>query len=303
MTFSEPYSTPTGVESAIREAARNASRQDHSLGTDMRIRLEYFNRFLSRIFSEAEGSDWVLKGGAGILARIPSTRSTRDIDLYRPGFTLEQAVEDLKRLARLDLQDHFRFEYISHETAIGAETQPYTEGCRVTFNIFIGPAKRGSLQIDLAIGLGLTDDVTVCLPATALPIPRLVSNPYRLYPIVDQLADKVCATMTDFDGRASSREKDLVDIIVFAVTQDIDGTALNDAIEIERRRRKMAPLETFRVPTTWGRGYSIQRRSVPHCDNYPTVDQAAELAARLIGPALTAESRGQTWSAELLDWH
>ena len=82
MTFSEPYSTPTGVESAIREAARNASRQDHSLGTDMRIRLEYFNRFLSRIFSEAEGSDWVLKGGAGILARIGSAEGSVDRRAY-----------------------------------------------------------------------------------------------------------------------------------------------------------------------------------------------------------------------------
>lgn len=113
MTPPEPYSTPRGVEAAIKEAAKNAANADPSLDMNKRIQLEYFNRFLSRIFSEGENSEWVLKGGTGILARIPSTRSTRDIDLYRQGLTLDQALEDLKRLATINLGDHFRFEYVS----------------------------------------------------------------------------------------------------------------------------------------------------------------------------------------------
>lgn len=39
-------------------------------------------------------------------------------------------------------------------------------------------------------------------------LPRLVSHAYRLYPIVDQIADKVCATMQTYHDRPSSREKD-----------------------------------------------------------------------------------------------
>jgi hypothetical protein len=50
---------------------------------DQRIRLEHFNRFLSRDFSEGPDSEWVLKGATGLLARVPSTRATLDIDLYR----------------------------------------------------------------------------------------------------------------------------------------------------------------------------------------------------------------------------
>lgn len=159
------------------------------------------------------------------------------------------------------------------------------------------------MQIDLAIGAGMTEDVTASAPATALNLPRLISNPYRLYPVVDQLADKVCATMADYDGRPSSREKDLVDIVVFAITQDIDGTALSLAIETERHRRKMEPFEQFLVPSTWGPGYVKQSRPVPHCANYRTVELAAELAARLIDPALTGEAKGKTWSTGRLQWH
>lgn len=117
----EPYLTARGVEAAIKEAAKKAAQADPSIDTSKRIQLEYFNRFLSRIFSEGEDSEWVLKGGAGVLARIPSTRSTRDIDLYRQGFSLDQALEDLRRLASADLGDHFRFEYTSHEASIAAD--------------------------------------------------------------------------------------------------------------------------------------------------------------------------------------
>lgn len=193
----EPYGTARGVEIAIKNAARAAAAADPSLETNKRIQLEYFNRFLSRIFSEGDESEWVLKGGTSILARVPSTRSTKDIDLYREEFGVERALEDLRRLATIDLGDHFRFEYVGYETSIGADRQPYTDGYRVTFNIFIGVANKGSLHIDLAVGAGMTGLVTSATPATVLELPRLTSNPFRLYPVVDQVADKVCATLAN----------------------------------------------------------------------------------------------------------
>lgn len=196
-----PYPTPGGVENAIKDAAKKAAAADPSLDVNKRIRLEYFNRFLSRVFSEDTDSEWVLKGGTGILARVPSTRSTRDIDLYRAGFTLTAALNDLIYLASIDLGDHFSFAYAGHTDSIGTDTQPYTEGYQVKFNIFIGAAAKDSLQVDLAVGAGTTGEVVTTEPATALRLPRLDSNPYRLYPVVDQIADKVCATLTEYQAR------------------------------------------------------------------------------------------------------
>lgn len=95
----EPYATPAGVEAAIKDAARKATAEDPSLGIAERIRLEYFRRFLSRVFSGGSSSEWLLKGGTGMLARVPSTRSTLDIDLYRESFTLDEALVDLRRLS------------------------------------------------------------------------------------------------------------------------------------------------------------------------------------------------------------
>ncbi|TWE13189.1 nucleotidyl transferase AbiEii/AbiGii toxin family protein [Rudaeicoccus suwonensis] len=303
MTEPAPYSTPRGVENAIKDAARRAAAAaDPSLDITNRMQLEYFNRFLSRVFSEAEDSEWVLKGGTGMLARVPSTRATRDIDLYRHGFTLSQALDDLIRLAEIDLGDHFRFQYVSHTQSIVNETQPYTEGYEVRFEIFIGLSTRGSLRVDLAVGTWVTGEITTTDPANALELPRLVSYQYRLYPVVDQIADKVCATMTEYNERTSSREKDLVDLVVFATTQDIDGTALRVATVTESRRRQMEPFDSFAVPSAWGAGYKTLSKPVPYCTDYRTVGLAAELAKRLIDPALSGEADGKTWSHETLSW-
>lgn len=302
MTAPEPYATARGVESAIKQAARKAAAADPSLNVNKRIQLVHFNRFLSRVFSEGEQSEWVLKGGTGILARVASTRSTVDIDLYRQGFTLEQALEDLQRLAAKDFGDHFRFQYSDHGPSIGTDAQPYTDGYRVEFDVYVGANRRGSLHIDLAVGAGMTAEPSIDAPATALELPRLVSRPYRLYPVVDQVADKVCATMTEYQGKPSSREKDLVDLVVFATTQSIDGTALSFAIATEVRRRKMERFEQFNIPANWGRGYAKLSKPVPHCAEYPTVELARDLVSRLIDHALAGDADGRTWSPEARRW-
>ncbi|CUR55685.1 hypothetical protein NOCA230017 [metagenome] len=151
-------------------------------------------------------------------------------------------------------------------------TTPYTDGYQVRFEIFIGLSTKGSLQVDLAVGTGITGvtgEVTTTDSANAWELPRLVSHQYRLYPVVDQIADKVCATMTEYEKRTSSREKDLVDVA---------------------------------VPSAWGAGYAKLNKPVPHCADYRTVGLAADLANRLIDPALSGHADGKTWSHETLSW-
>lgn len=291
----EPYPTAKGVEDAIKAAARRASAADPSLTTDQRIRLEHFNRFLSRVFSEGPDSEWLLKGGTGMLARVPSTRGTLDIDLYREGYRTDDAVADLRRLAEIDLGDHFRFVYTEHRVIVGGEEQPYTEGYRVDFDTYIGAQKKGRIGVDLATGAGLTAEPTVTVPANALDLPRLIGFDYRLYPVVDQIADKVCATMHRYGDRASSREKDLIDLVVLAVTHDIDGTALTTAIATESRRRRMDPIERFFVPAKWGAAYSKMARTVPYCADVEHIDAASDLVAGLIDPALGGTATGLRW--------
>lgn len=302
MPDQEPYATPAGVEAAIKAAARAASGDDPSLTVTQRIRLEYFRRFLSRIFSDGNDSEWVLKGGTGMLARIPSTRATLDIDLYRSGFTLDHALDDLRRLAAIDLGDHFRFVYLDHRPSVTGDLQPHVEAYRVSFEVYIGAQRKERINIDLAIGAGLTAGVTTTEPATRLSLPRLTSHPYRLYPLIDQIADKVCAVQEQHGGRPSSREKDLVDLAVIALTQQVKLGPLAQAIEIEARRRGMPPVTTFEIPSAWGPGYFKLAKPIPYLAGHPTAERAAELVAHFLQPAFAAVSNPLIWRPDRQVW-
>lgn len=300
MSETLPYTTPAGVEAAIRAAAKKARALDPSVNVQERIRHAGFDRFLCRVFSDEADSGWVLKGGTGMLARVPSTRSTLDVDLYRTGFTLEQALADLKRLAGTDLGDHFRFVYARHEPTVAGDTQPYTEGCRVVFDVYIGVKKSSPVSVDLAVGAGVTAAVDVVEPANRLLLPRLETHDYRLYPVVDQIADKVCATMTTYVSGESTREKDLVDLVVMANTQDIDAQALRLAVQTECRRRGLEPFTVFKVPASWGPAYTRMARKLPHSSGQEHIDDALELMALFLTPVLAGGAG--TWSHRRSQW-
>lgn len=303
MPSEPPYSSSAAVDSAIKNAARNAGKQDRSRNVGNMIRQACFDRFLCRVFSDGANSEWVLKGGTGMLARIPSTRATLDVDLYRNGFTLDQALEDLRRLIAVDLGDHFRFIYDSHVGAVEGQAQPYTDGYRITFIPYLGVKKLSSFHVDLAIGAGVTAPIETITPANRLHLPRLVTTDYRLYPIVDQIADKVCATMTTYNGAPSSREKDLVDLVVITTTQPLDAASLATAIDIERRRRRLEFFTHFTVPTTWGRSYTKTARTIPACDNYQAIDAATTLVQRLLDPVLNGDLTEGTWDPMQQAWN
>ena len=69
-----------------------------------------------------------------------------------------------------------------------------------------------TVVVDVVVGPPPIGRPEVIEPANRLHLRRpLVTHPYRLYPVADQIADKVCATMdTNYPGgKRSSRVKDL----------------------------------------------------------------------------------------------
>lgn len=297
----DPYSSGRGVEQAIREAARRAQKASPSVNVQERTRQEVFRRLLTRVFSQPD-SEWLLKGGTGVLARVPDARSTLDIDLFRSGYTLEQSLAELRRLAETDLADHFRFVYRSHESILAGDQQRYTEGLRIVFDVYLGAKSYGVVKIDLAAGAGVTDEIIEQDPVGALDLPRLPSSPYRLYPLVDQIADKVCATLITYPSGPSTREKDLIDLVVFAATQEIDSDALLRAIHAEAARRQLPEFTVFTCPEQWGRAYAKLARDTPACASYPTVQSAMELMNRFLDRILDGSVSGARWDPALGAW-
>jgi hypothetical protein len=302
VTDAARYATPTAVETAIAAAARKAFAEDHSLTVQERIRNEYFHRFLSRVFSEVDASDWMLKGGTAMLARVASARTTTDVDLFRRSLSLNDALEDLRHLAAADLGDFFRFDYTGFAAAIDGNQQPYAEGYQVSFDVYIGANKKDSFHVDLVVNVVTTDQVDIAQPANALDLPKLPSNPYRLYPVVDQIADKVCATLARYGGSPSSREKDLVDLVVLAVTQGVDATNLRRALDVEARARSLVLPHAFEVPANWGGRYAKLASKVPACVGYRSVGDAKTLMRSFITLVLDGSVAGKTWDHTRLTW-
>lgn len=202
----EPYPDPRAVEMAIKSAAKAMNAADPTLSVGERIRQAYFDRLLCRVFSQAEHSEWVLKGGTGMLARIADTRATEDIDLLADGYTLDESLAALRRLAAVNLEDHFRLEYVSHTDSIAGDQQPYTTGYRVTFQAFLGTKNLSDIRVDLVVAVGDLTNTERVEPANRIGRLRLVTFPYRLYPIERQVADKVCDHRRIFEPAVQSRE-------------------------------------------------------------------------------------------------
>lgn len=176
--MTEPsYPDARAVESAIKDAAKSTHAAYPTRQTGDLIRQAYYDRFLCRVFSDTETSEWVLKGGTGMLARVPTARRTLDADLYRAGYDKDQALADLRRLAAIDLSDHFLFVYREHHAILAGDVQPYADGYRVTFDAYLGVKLVDTIKIDMSAGAGPTDGVEVGEPASSsaageLPVPR-----------------------------------------------------------------------------------------------------------------------------------
>ena len=296
----EKYYDAMAVEMAIKEVAKAANQADPSRQVNDLIRQAHYDRFLCRVFCEGEESEWVLKGGGGMLARVPNARRTQDADLYLEGYDKDHALADLRRLAAIDLGDFFRFVYKEHHAILGDDLQPYADGYRVIFDAYLGTKLLDPIKVDLSAHVGATSNLTVAEPANRLPLPKLASFAYRLYPIERQIADKVCASVAIYNGHPSSREKDLVDLVVISVTQTVDADDAYVALHHEAQLRHLELPSSFTIPSTWGRGYSRDIRNTPAASY--TIDDALALMRVFIDPLLAGTLNGSTWSPEQLAW-
>ena len=107
------------------------------------------------------------------------------------------------------------------------------------------------VSIDLVIDVIPQDEAEILTPADRIEVAGIPAFDYRIYPAASSLADKLCAMLEKREGRPSSRTKDLVDVVVYALMIDIDGTALRDRVRTEAGARRMSLPDRFSVPSEW----------------------------------------------------
>jgi nucleotidyltransferase AbiEii toxin of type IV toxin-antitoxin system len=205
-----------------------------------------------------------------------------------------------------DLGDHVTFK-LERSTPTGlGENQPGFTTRRYVFACIDTDhdTQIDTVQVDLVVGPPPVGHPEIIEPANRLHLRRpLVTYPYRLYPVADQIADKVCATIdTNYpSGKRSSRVKDLVDLVDLATTQRLDLDELRTAIEAKRAISQIRPFDQFDIPHEWIRTYAKTANGVPGASAL-TADTAAALVASVVDPALHESENSMNWDPHLLRW-
>lgn len=300
MTANQPYKTGKALEMAVKAAAAKSEQDTNRAVDDF-----YVGRLLERVFSQEEPR-FVLKGGRSILARTINARYTRDTDFLYKGDSLDEAADELIRLASLDLRDHIEFRFKSKEPI--AQNQEYRDGYHVIFEILVdGTRNKGEATVDLVVDQISLDDVEQITPANRLVINRLPVFDYHIYPATCAIADKVCATMQLYSGRESSRVRDLVDLIVYLTTERFEGKPLSRRLYHEAGMRHLSPFASFKVPSAWysnpySASYAKQARNAKLSEEYHRVRAAETLVKKCIDPAIEKAVDSYWWNPVELRW-
>ncbi|WP_432563060.1 nucleotidyl transferase AbiEii/AbiGii toxin family protein [Kineococcus sp. SYSU DK003] len=285
---------------------------------------------LGTALATPDDSGWVLKGGTAVLARVHDARHSKDVDLLHRLGDIDDALAALRAAASRDLGDHFRF-VLGSVRPVGGRQQPGLAGYRVQVEAYCGVRRCETFSIDLVTGSVMTTAPELVRSSTPLDLPGLPAPTVRAYPVVDHIADKVAATEARYsnhtpgvgpgsgsgggsDGAVggssggtspraeSTRVRDLIDLIVLARTQHVDGAALHTAIAAERTHRGLPHRDTFAAPAGWATTYPKLAAATVHCHDLPQLAQAVAYVAAFLEPAMAGHVEHHDWSPTDQTW-
>jgi hypothetical protein len=255
-----------------------------------------YDRLLERLYLVDDG--WIVKGATALLARDLGVRATIDVDLYRE-VAREVAEADLREAATRDIGDWFRFEIEPAQAVSGAAS-----GVRLPVTAFLGATEWVRFHVDLVgSDLRMTGEPEAVPPLTRVVMPDVEQHGYRVYPLVDHVADKVAATIERYgQDRPSTRFRDLVDLVAIITGASVEAEPQRRALDSEAQRRGITLPQRFDVPdrAIWETGYhrEAERSLLPIAD---TLDDALAIVGSFIDPLLNGTATG-AWDPQQLCW-
>ncbi len=271
---------------------------------DQRARRRFvMSRFLARIF-DADPYGWVLKGGVGMMVRLPHARYSHDIDLLVTDETVD-SIDELSRIARDHHLDHFRFELTRPRRIAG------DKGTTVTVTASLGGRPFDTFSIDI-----VTSRRPLVGAIERHPLPRLIDTDdftpegtVQLYPLADQIADKLCALYETFGPtrRPSGRFRDLVDLLLISAYLPIDLEPAVAAVERERHLRNISAMpDTVVSPgPAWTTQWTATAKSSPLTTEHYDLDTALTDAGRCYNRILQSLPSADTpavWEHRTSQW-
>ncbi|MFE1319154.1 nucleotidyl transferase AbiEii/AbiGii toxin family protein [Kitasatospora phosalacinea] len=298
--------SPSGFQAALKQAARKASAR-HGLGTQELMSVFYFSRLAARVFTH-DPDGWLIKGGQALLIRYAGeARLSRDLDLQTASAarTVGEAVAALTAAAALELDDHLRF--------VPGRGRPHADeskGAVQSFDVYLGLRKVSTVKVDIVVGRACTGKPEHRTLASIVGLEWPVDWPdATLYPVIDHVADKICAMYEIHPNGPSGRYRDLADLLLISQRETLDGLSAQRALvgEAARRSTKGTPVglpDAFVLPDSgWNTGYPSAAALViglRGCRDIPTATSAAEV---FVNPLLSPAPLDATWDPVTTSWN
>ena len=292
------YSTAPAFRQALDKRLQVGSRTGGPSLARLRKQVA-FDRLLARVVAVAPDR-WVLKGGLSLDYRFGDrARTTRDVDFAAVGDEAS-ATLDLLAAQALDLGDFFTLA-IERTGALDRQV----DGAAVRYHVVAELAGRTFDEFALDVGFDPPDGIE----PDALRGPDLLSfagiEPVvvKVLPIEFGVAEKVHAYSRGYGERsvASTRVKDLVDMVLIATEAAPDAQRLRSALEatFDRRASHPLPVRLPRPPADWRVPYGRMTRDI---GLEPDLDDGHATASRLLDPVLGGDVMSGTWEPRTGAW-
>ena len=238
-----------------------------------------------------ERHDWVLKGGTNLLCRLNNARGTRDLDVFLDGpDTADESARTLIAQTNGATIGRYRFDVGDPESSdLG-----HVDIARLTVQVRVSDTDVAvcAFTVDVAGAVTLNDQPQRHQVQLPVPIPGYHGSVgITLYPIENQLADKLCAMYPDYgQGSRSTRYHDLYDAALIVDQLPFNPATLQAALTTQYQLRKMRPIPTEMPEPApgWAETYN---RTVPTLAGTkpPFTDYSVALAAvqAAVAPTLT----------------
>jgi hypothetical protein len=294
MSARERYATPAAFRRALIDRLKDTAKRSNWTIQQLQRQVAY-DRLLERLYIVDDG--WIVKGATALLARDLGVRGSLDVDVYR-AVAQSVAEADLRRAAEIDLGDWFLF-------TVGAAAPIGNNSLRFPVVAIIGTTTWVEFHLDLSgTDLRLTGHLEDVPPIARGLIPSVEQRGYRVYPLVDHVADKVAATYERHGAseNPSTRYRDLVDLVAIATGASIDAQSQSNALRSEFERRNLVPPKTFDVPDRglWERGYAAEV-SKSMLNTASSLEDALVIVKAFLDPLLNGVAAG-TWNPDKQEW-
>jgi hypothetical protein len=258
-----------------------------------------FDRLLARLTASAP-ERWILKGALALDYRFGDrARTTRDVDLAMRGDETSAAA-DLLAAQAVDLGDFFSFAL----ERTGAP-EGLADGAAVRYHVVAELAGRVFDEFALDVGFDLPDGVEPdrLRGPDLLGFAGIEPVVVRALQLEFAVAEKVHAYTRSYGegSLASTRVKDLADLVLIAGGAALDALLLRSALNATFGRRATHPLPVRLPlpPAGWRVPYGRMSRDI---GLEPDLHAGHAVAARLLDPVLTGDVMSGTWDPSAGCW-